>query len=476
MKMTKVKITNLFGIKEYEAGGQSVELIGENEVGKTSVIDAIRYALTNTSERDYIVRKGETEGEILIETDSGLMINRKARTNKADYKSIKLNNQNVNSPEAFLKTIFTELQLNPIEFLHMNKNEQNRILLDMIEFSWDINWINEQFGEIPPDVDYQQNILEVLNQIQQEKGYYFQTRQDVNRDIRNKKAIIEDIAADLPENYNADKWTNVDLGTLYRKVEAARNKNSLIDKAHTLQENRDNRIRGFEATKQIDLNSLDKEISFERNRLEKEIEKAKNYMKNCEEKISNLEGRKKDKVDVIESTYIAAISKYDAEVGEYTQYLDTEKIDVETLSNQAEYVENMKAHLNEYGRMKSLQEEVETLTSKSENLTFKIEKARTLPGEILKTATIPIAGLTVENGIPLINGLPVSNLSEGKKLDLCIDVTVQNPKGLQITLIDGIERLSTNNRENLYKKCKAKGLQFIATRTTDDKSLNVIEL
>ena len=80
------------------------------------------------------------------------------------------------------------------------------------------------------------------------------------------------------------------------------------------------------------------------------------------------------------------------------------------------------------------------------------------------------------DGIPLIHGLPISNLSDGEKLDLCIDVTLQKPNGLQIILIDGVEKMSTNLREQLYQKCKDKGLQFIATRTTDDEELTVIEL
>lgn len=76
----------------------------------------------------------------------------------------------------------------------------------------------------------------------------------------------------------------------------------------------------------------------------------------------------------------------------------------------------------------------------------------------------------------MIHGLPISNLSDGEKLDLCIDVALQKPNGLQIILIDGVEKMSTNLREQLYQKCKDKGLQFIATRTTDDEELTVIEL
>ena len=74
MKITKIKIRNLFGIKETELDGKSVELSGNNGLGKTSVIDAIKYALTNDSDKDYIIKNGESEGEILVETDTGFYI------------------------------------------------------------------------------------------------------------------------------------------------------------------------------------------------------------------------------------------------------------------------------------------------------------------------------------------------------------------------------------------------------------------
>ena len=45
MKITKIKIRSLFGLKAFETDGKSLELIGKNGAGKTSVIDAIRYAL-----------------------------------------------------------------------------------------------------------------------------------------------------------------------------------------------------------------------------------------------------------------------------------------------------------------------------------------------------------------------------------------------------------------------------------------------
>ena len=58
MKIAKLKIKNLFGISEFEADGRSIELLGANGTGKTSVLDSIRLALTNSSDREYIDKNG----------------------------------------------------------------------------------------------------------------------------------------------------------------------------------------------------------------------------------------------------------------------------------------------------------------------------------------------------------------------------------------------------------------------------------
>lgn len=476
MKTTKIKIKSLFGINEMQLDGRSVELAGKNGVGKTSVIDAIKYALTNKSERDFIIKKGENEGEIFIETDTGLSVHRKPRIQQTDYKSVKENGKSVGNPETFLREIFTELQLSPVQFLNMTKQEQNRIILDMIEFKWDLHWIRQQFGEIPQNVNYDQNILQVLNDIQAENGHYFIERQNVNRDIRNKRAFIEDIAKDIPTGFQAEKWEAANLSNIYTEIETRRHYNNKIEKAEQMKQAYDNKIRGFEAEKEIALNTLDREVNSYRGNLETEIARLEEMLKNKRYELSQIEEKKQDKVKVIEQEYLAKVAKFDGEMAEYDKYLALELMEVQPLLDQADEIEKMKAHLNEYRRMKTLQAELDDLSQRSEYFTSQIEKARELPGEILKTATIPVKGLTVKDGIPLINGLPVSNLSEGEKLDLCIDVTIQKPGNLQVILIDGVEKLSTENRTRLYKKCKEHGLQFIATRTDDNDELTITYL
>jgi len=234
MKTTKIQIRNLFGIKQVNLDGKSIEISGPKGAGKTSVLDSIRLALTNRSERDYVVRQGESEGEIIIETDTGVSIDRKVRTDKADYILVKDGRMTQNRPAEFLNSIFTPLQLNPTEFTQMSRQEKNRAILNLIEFMWDMNWIQAQFGEIPRGVDYDQHILQVLNDIQSEKGMYFTSRQDINRESREITAIVADISKDIPEGYNFEKWNKYDTSTGYRALESARHTNSQIEKGQSV--------------------------------------------------------------------------------------------------------------------------------------------------------------------------------------------------------------------------------------------------
>lgn len=476
MKTTKIHIKNLFGISETELDGRSIEVTGSNGVGKTSIIDSIKYALTNDSSRDYVIKNGESEGEIFIETDTGLTIDRKKRVNQADYKNIRQDGKPVQSPEAFVRELFTPLQIDPVKFTQMSRQEQNRIILDLIEFNWDLNWIKEKFGEIPQGVDYQQNILQVLNDIQSEKGVYFQTRQDINREIRNKTAFISDIAKDIPQGFQAEKWEAYDLSEAYTKITKAQEYNSRIERAKLFKDSYDNKVRGYQAEMEIAVSNLKSAIAAEREQLTSEIERKKAEIKAAEDKLNSLSDKIADKTKIFESEYREKVAKLDSDIKVADEYTGKQLVNISAMQAEVKTAEEMKKHLNEYKRMKSMQDELETLEEHSKALTSKIELARELPGEILKTATIPVKGLTVKDGIPLINGLPVSNLSEGEQLQLCVDVALSKPNSLQIILIDGAEKLSEKNRLALYEKCKEKGLQFIATRTTDSNDLEVTYL
>ena len=476
MKTTKIIIKNLFGIREAALDGRSVELAGPKGSGKTSVLDAIRYALTNRSDRDYIIHQGADEGEIIIETDTGLSIDRKIRTTKADTVKVRDGSMLQTRPAEFLSGIFTPLQLNPVAFTQLSRQEKNRVILSLIDFRWDMNWIQEQFGEIPKGVDYSKHILEVLSDIQAESGVYFQSRQNLNRDIRNKQAFIADIAKDIPPHYDAARWEAYPTREKYQELERIREANSRIERAKAFREGFEAKKRGLEANRDIQLAAAAQDISAQRESITGDIQRLEAQLSNAREKLGGLAQRQKEREELEQARFRESLAKLERDVGVADQYAGQEVQDTSALSAELDEAEQMRSHLNEYRRMRDMQTELDELTASSQALTDKIELARELPAAILAQASIPVEGLTVEGGVPLIHGLPISNLSDGELLELCVDITVSRPGQLGIILVDGAERLDSVSRERLYAKCKAKGLQLIATRVTDSEEMEVIEL
>ncbi len=481
MKVTKIKISNLYGIKELELDGKSVEFKGTNGTGKTSILDAIRLALSNEKTRNVVIRNGQDEGEILLETDSSLSIQRKIRKEQADYKSVKENNKNVDGPEAYIRELFTPLQLNPVKFIEMTPQEQNKALLQLIQFEWDQEFIMQHFGEIPTGVNYDQHILQVLNDIQADKGFYYQARQDLNREIKIKEGNNTELVQEIPENYQAEFWRNYDFNGKYALLNKQKEENARIERAKTFADSYNDKIKNAELTRDNQVKMENEFIESERNSLQEQITKYKSQIELLEQKLLTVDNGIVDKVAKINAEFEATKAKIDLDNATAVEWVNKPINDVTELESEVNQATEAIRHLNTYDRFKEQVAAIEKLRAESDRLTGQIEIARNLPAEILKTATIPVENLTVVDGQAMINKgekgiLPISNLSDGEKLDLCVDVTISKPQGLKIILIDGVERLSETNKNKLYAKCKLAGLQFLATQTTDAEEMEVVYL
>ena len=128
-------------------------------------------------------------------------------------------------------------------------------------------------------MDYTQNILQVLNDIQADNGAYFQSRQDINRDLRNKRAFVEEIAENIPAGYDAEKWEKYNLGEAYRKIEQAKEINSRIERAGLFKDSYNNKVRGYEAEKELEISAEKDAIAAERDNLTSTIERLKAEIK-----------------------------------------------------------------------------------------------------------------------------------------------------------------------------------------------------
>lgn len=251
-------------------------------------------------------------------------------------------------PAEFLSQIFTPLQLNPVEFTQLSRQEKNRVILNLIEFVWDTNWIREQFGEIPQGVDYSKHILEVLHDIQAENGVYFQSRQNINRDIRNKQAFVSDIAKDIPSGYDFDHWNTYPIGEKYRELESLKEQNNVIERAKAFRNSHEAKLRGLEGQRDLDIAAIDRKTSEDRTRLTTDIEHLKAEIRLYEERLAGLDERREESVRVVISGFNEKKAKLERDAGIADQYIGRELADTTALSKEIDTAEAKRTSFDEF--------------------------------------------------------------------------------------------------------------------------------
>ncbi|HBL06255.1 MAG TPA: hypothetical protein DDZ33_04805, partial [Clostridium sp.] len=89
-QISLLRIANFLGIEEQEIKAAKINILrGPNGEGKTSVIEALEKTFTNKSRRTEVVRHGTDEAALYVELDDGLEVNRRIRSDKADYLKIR---------------------------------------------------------------------------------------------------------------------------------------------------------------------------------------------------------------------------------------------------------------------------------------------------------------------------------------------------------------------------------------------------
>lgn len=539
-KIKRVEIKNYVGVKEFELDAAKINILkGPKGSSKSSVIEAIETAFTNSKRRTEVIRHGEKEATMYIELDDGLEINRKIRNDKADYLKVRKGDKGVPSTEKFLRSFLSGNIFKPIDWVNMDVKEQTKSILNMLQIEWSQEDINKWFGEIPSNVDFNQHILMVLKAIEMK---YFKDREEVNRQIKELKTQIQVIKKELPENYSGDEWRNKKVQEYYKKVSDAQEINKWITEAKKLQENFQNKVTAIKANGEseksrvqikykdqrqdikdiIDLsnskiekaNEIINNTAVEEenakaalfNDMEKEIQAIKaKYLKLEAEKIQEIKNKSEEQKDLIniQQNKIAAkqqelisldeienqaviavdekvkseIEKEELKVGKAAKYLeDHQDIDIEPLQKEADEVSSMREYLHQWDSMIDIRDnQLSKKERYSADLTSKIETARTMPQQLLKTAQMPIEGISVdEKGLIRINGTLIDGLSDGEKLTLAMKIAKAQAGDLRIICIDRYESLNKQAQKALEEEMLKDNFQYFITTVDDTENNNIV--
>lgn len=532
MFIKHVAINTFCGITERSIDLGKVNYIsGKKGCGKSSIVESIQKAFTNKSERVEVIRHGEEEATIFIQTDNGMEISRKIRTGKADYLKVSKPGEAVPSTEKFLKQFINGDVFKPLEFITKSPTEQAKIILNLLDIPWTLEDISNWFGELP-DVNYQSHILQVLGQI---VAFYFEQRASINSEIVVLKAQIAGYRNELPPNYDGNEWREKKVAEFYRLVSEAEQNNKSIDTAKNLIEGLEGRIATVRAEAETDKAIKKNQMDQKRNEirefnqfLNEKITKSNDLINNSAMEIKAKEllidtdleiliarlkseyAGKKTNVREVEAEKVGAmkesiigykqslatksqefanideleiqsllavdektaerIKTEDAKVGNARKTLEeTTAINIHPLAVAADQVAHMQSYLRDFDLMASIiREKLAPKEELSKTLTARIEKGREMPKELLKIAALPIPGITVDSdGNIRQDGTLIDGLSEGEQLELAFRVAKAQAGELKFICLDGWNKINPSDREWIEKEITEDDFQYLILETTD---------
>lgn len=216
MKIKLLIVTNLKKVKHVEITPEDnvIVIAGKNESGKTSVLDAILWAMTGKMGMKGInkpIREGEEEAEVVLEIDN-FVVRRCWKDNERSYLTVanKDNNIQYKSPQSMLDGFLGKLSLDPLEFTLLNSKEQRDLLLEVLDLK------NE------------------LDKIEETKKYIYDKRTVIGREIKTYEGQLKGLKypkKDLPKK-------TISISELSKKIEKAKDYNDkLYEDKKNIEEN-----------------------------------------------------------------------------------------------------------------------------------------------------------------------------------------------------------------------------------------------
>lgn len=186
-------------------------------------------------------------------------------------------------------------------------------------------------------------------------------------------------------------------------------------------------------------------------------------------------------IDKIEAAAMEGVEKRKAHEAEAEQYKalqaleylsNNEPVDIGKLQRAADEVAEMQSYLRQWDTLLNIRDEKLAEKEKySAWLTVNIERARSLPVELLKLARMPVEGISVdEKGLIRINGTLIDGLSDGEKLELAMKIARVQAGELKVICIDKWESLNEKAREKLLEEMEKDDFQYFVTQVEDTEN------
>lgn len=389
---------------------------GRNAQGKTSVLDAIAWALGgNSFKPQNPTREGSaTPAKLKIELSNGLIVTRQGSSGSLKV----VDPTGKKSGQTLLNSFIEQLALNLPKFMDSTDKEKAEVLLDLIGVKDQIKALDNQI----------------------------ETLSDQRRPLKTDYLGKRKVAADMP--YYADAPEEpVSATELIEKQQAILAKNS---------QNQTIRQKVVDLEAQMKLKEQQEDDARERvKQIERDLVAANNQ-------VSAIVNEKFQLFNSLSSTKDIAKKLVD----ESTEDIEQKLRDIDAI--------NEKVRANQ--RRADLEAEAETTEETYKAISDQIEQVRKQRIALLEGANMPLDDLDVKDGYLVYKGITWSDMSSAEQLRVATAIVRALKPDCGFVLVDKLEQMDTQTLADFGSWAQSVGLQVIGTRvSTGDECSVVIE-
>lgn len=363
-----MKIINLYAENlkrltavEISPDGNLVQITGKNGQGKTSVLDAIWWALDGVKNvQAKPIRDGEEKAVVRLDMGEVKVTRRFTAQEDGSYTtSITVENAEgarFSSPQSMLDKMLGELTFDPLAFMRMKDRDQVLAMRSLV-----------------PDFDFEQAEASIK--------IAFDKRTESNRTAKDARAAANQIELELPDTIPE----RVNFSDLSKEWNDAHIKNAEIDQ---------------EAKRQSEFDAERTNVALEIKRLTEKLEKLDQMIEDFDPI--------PDRIDT-----------------------DAIRAKMDTVEANNQIAENAE-------RRDFLLEQAKEAEQLSEALTRDIDRIKAEAQGAIAGADMPIDGLSIDQGVVHLQGIPFAQASDAQQLQASIGIAMAlNPKLKVIRVRDG---------------------------------------
>lgn len=420
MKITELHIENIKKIRAVEIRpreNEPVVLTGDNGQGKSSVLDAIYFALLNKGLSDP-VRHGASKGTVRLRLSDGSdvewIVEREVRNGKApklvvsDPRGLKMP-----SPQGFLSALVgSGLARDPLEFARLNGRDQAAAL-------------RESLG-----IDY--------SKLDADRRRAYDDRREANAEVKRLSAVLADMA---PPEPGADPPAQ------------ERSASELFGQRQELEASLQEVASARQAADQADQSVAD--LKGEVADLRRRLEAAEAELADAVEVAATLRG---------EAESVAASAPNDDALAE--------------IDKQLAELDNYNAKVRAARRYRQIEADLESATETANAHNDRINEIDAEKAKTMREARMPVDGMTVDDEGVRVSGAPFAQLSTAEQIRISATVAMAQDPAIKVLVVREGALVNRANLRAIAEQAAERGFQLWVERFTeqpDDTGIHIVD-